>query len=99
MEKKTEITQLQAIVRRECEERDELSAALVRTREQLLHFCRDGRSPLPSKETDPKQIPIDKVDHSTPMLPPIAENGPRRSDTFKVEKTGQKSGKLDSRHR
>ncbi|KAF7258303.1 hypothetical protein EG68_04161 [Paragonimus skrjabini miyazakii] len=97
-EQKTEITQLQAIVQRECEERDELSAALVRTREQLLHFCRDARSPLPSKETDGKRIPIGKVDHPTPILPPIAENGPRRSDTFKVEKTGQKSGKLSSRH-
>ncbi|KAF5401417.1 hypothetical protein PHET_05412 [Paragonimus heterotremus] len=97
-EKKTEIAQLQAIVRRECEERDELSAALVRAREQLLHFCRDACSPLPSKQTDRKRISIGKVDHPTPILPPIAENGPRRSDTFKVEKTGQKSGKLSSRH-
>ncbi|CAH8589346.1 unnamed protein product [Dicrocoelium dendriticum] len=95
------IEMLRATVQRECEEREELKATLLRTREHLLHIYRDPNSKtskqrLGQNEDEKLKAPVlssTKSESSTEAretkLNPQARIGPRPSDTRKPTKNSK----------
>ncbi|CAH8589383.1 unnamed protein product [Dicrocoelium dendriticum] len=89
---------LRATVQRECEEREELKATLLRTREHLLHIYRDPNSKtskerLGQNEDEKLKAPVlsstkseSPTEASETKLNPQARIGARSSDTRKPTK-------------